>query len=119
MDYGKLISTNLRNAFRQLKGIAVDITLTKNKNVSFDFASSVTSVGTVETVPTKAVTVSKEKLIGNNTLTETIMLQREALGDITGYDKVTHRGLIWSIGPVISDDNYIMILKLVREVGHG
>ena len=114
MSYAQLVNDKVALAFRLIKDLAVDVTLNRKSN-SFDFASGNSSSTNVD-VPTKAViTTSSKKNERNTTLTE-MMFKTQDVGDIKSIDTVTISGAIWKVKRTISNDQYVTVLEIAKEV---
>jgi len=117
MGYKALINKNVAKAFNLLKDLAEVVVLVKKTGVTFDFTSLTAVENNTAGIMTKAViTDSNKSAEGHNVLTKIMLFKTQDIGNITLYDKVEYGGITWSIGPIITSDNFITIATVQKAV---
>lgn len=116
MGYLALIDANLNRAFNLAKDLAVDVTLTKQTNVGFDF-SSATTTGTPTTLTAKGIIVEKKKTSKEtNSVSTQLMLKSREVGDLTQFDTVQIGATTYRVGSVLKSNGHITLVELDKGV---
>lgn len=118
MDFNKLISTNLDNAFNLISSLAKTATLSKKVSKEFDFTN--TSVqSSYQTTFAKAILINTTKAVssssGHNSKQAQLLLKTKDASTLEMYDQVTIDKEVWNIGPVISNSGYTILLNVFKE----
>lgn len=117
MSYQKLVDANVNRAFNLIKDLASNVTLTRKNDPKFDFASATAKFSGSLTVSTKAVVLdSKKKSDDRNTVKRELLLKSKEIGDINEYSTVLINGVQWNIGATISNDEFVTVAEVYREV---
>jgi hypothetical protein len=120
MSYRALVSSNVTKAFRLLKDLAEDVTLTKRASSTFDFATQTATIVDGTPIVTKAVVTDTAKSSQDrSTAVKVAMLKNSEVGDVGLYDKVTYQGADWKIGPIITSDSFVTVVELHKEISNG
>lgn len=118
MDLKKLINSNLDKAFVAISSLAKDVVLSKKTSKEFDFSSG-TSATTSQNTTAKAILISTTKASssasGHNSKQAQLLLKTKDSNLLELYDQVTIEKEIWSIGPVISNSGYTVLLNIFKE----
>jgi hypothetical protein len=114
MGYKQLIEKSTRKAFTQLKDLAIDVTLQRKANQTFDFNTSDVSAITT-TIVVKAVVVSTKKHKERDVALKEIMLRTEEVGDLTTIDSFLIGSEVWRISEVAKNDGYVSLLTISKE----
>lgn len=116
MGYRSLIEGNVAKAFVLLKDLAEEVTLIKKTANSFDFSTQ-TATPTESNIVTKAVITDIKKSAENhNQAVKLLMLKTKEVGDISAFDKMTHKSQTWRIGPSIVTDSFVTVVEIHKEV---
>jgi len=117
VSYKNTIDANLKRAFSMIKDLATDAILNKKQSSSFDFSTG-DSVNTGNTVlVVKAILInSKKASTTSETVSKEVMLKSKEVIDISAYDTLTINSEVWKIGPVISNDGFLILATVFREV---
>jgi hypothetical protein len=117
MSYKALINSNVKLAFNLLRDLAEPVTLTKKLNSSFDFKTGNPVVTEAPSIVTKAVVTDSDKTSSeHNTATKLALFKTQDIGDISYYDKISYKNQTWSIGPLITSDNFVTVVEFQKEV---
>jgi len=116
MSYKALINRNIKTAFRLIKDLAEDVTLTKKLTSDYNFNTQVSSE-TTQTINTRAVITDSDKVSeDHNVVKKVMMFMTQDINNITAYDSVSVNSLVYKIGPLIRSDNYITVVEVYKEV---
>ena len=111
-----LLSRGVRMAFRMLQDKAEDVTLRRKPEDGYNFDTSAVNYSGESEITVKAVVTNEERK--GSVIKRTIMLMRSEVDEIRAYDELIAEGIVWNLGPVISDDGFIVIIDAYRE-GNG
>jgi hypothetical protein len=116
MGYRSLVEGNVRKAFRMVKDLASDVVLNRKPVGDFDFATSSVKKTRAETATAKAIMMSMLKgSAEHNSPRRVVLFSKTEVGDLTIYDSFTWDGVVWKLGPVLSDDGYVVTAEMYRE----
>lgn len=120
MSLRNTVTTNARLAFKLIGDLAIDVVFTPHNVDNFDFATklveeqvSIPTSLTIKAVLIKDVKKSKER---NTRQTQLLFKTEDLPNGIGHYDTVTIGSIIWKIGKPIEDNDYIMLVEIVKEV---
>lgn len=117
MGYRTLIDKSLTLAFNLLKDLAVNITLIRKTNTTFDFSTADVTKGTVANTIIKAVILDGTKTSPeHNANRKQIIFKSKGIDDITMYDSILLENETWKFGPIISNSGYIISAEIFKEV---
>jgi hypothetical protein len=117
MSYAGLVDGQLRKAFIMLKDLAKDVTIAKKTIGAFNFVTGQAAVTTDNSVVTRIVITSKEKLSRDRkTVSMDIMLKSKDVGTISDCSTVTIDGVVWKFGAATKDSGFILLTSVYREV---
>ena len=118
MDLKKILTKNIDLAFKNISSLTVDATLSKRIPKDFDFGVNPTQ-RSIQNLPVKAFILTKSKASSSQSSHSTknvqAMLKASDTIDIDLYDQLLINKEIWSIGPVISNSGYTVLLNLFKE----
>lgn len=118
MSYSKMLKTQVRNAFKLAKDLALPITL-QQKNVSdFNFTTQQPVETAITTVTTKFLKLKEGRSEGsdkNPSRYMEILLSAEDITDPDIYDKAIIGSETWNIVPPYETEGFIIKLKLSKE----
>jgi len=116
MGYAKIIDANLNLAFNQLKDLAKNVTFRKKAPIGFDFGSAEMDEGQAADTIIKAVVIDNKKTSEkHNPTKKEILFKSRGVGDITMYDSIIIDNETWKIGPIISNNGYIVFAEIFKE----
>jgi len=121
MSYASLVTKNVNFAFKAIKDLATDVTLTKKAVTGFDFGTGANTADPDVVLVTTAVITASEKggsstPSSRNTQRKSAMLKREDVGDVTFYDTITIAAEVWTLGKVIGDNGFVVTVEIFKEV---
>lgn len=120
MGYSTAIKGNVKKAFNLLKDLATVVTFTNRLNTGFNFATNTVTGATSTSKSLKVLVVDKKRDSSEeltSTLKKTLLLKSEDLGDPSIYDTVTlANGEVWNMVPPHSNDGYVLVIQLAREM---
>jgi hypothetical protein len=120
MSYNNLAKRKVKQVFKLIGDLAIDVTLAKRSVVDFNFQKVEPKTPTSETVTTKAVMLSSDKeSTEQNVMRNNLLLITEEVGDVLTYDTVTILTKVWKIGPIIKSDGFTSTVEIYREVSNG
>ena len=116
MSYKKLVGSNLRRAFKQLKDLAVDVVFIGRTEAGFDFSTKSSKDIVAESIKIKAVVLKVENRIdGTSSTIQQLLLKTEDVVDIKTYDVVKIDGLTWKVGAEIFSDTYTTLVEITKQ----
>lgn len=117
MGYNQLVKDSVDLAFNLLGDLAQTFTFSKVTNNSFNFATGALNAPTINELTIKGVMVTSRKAYPkhNTTMTKVIVKTKD-VGDISSFDKFVHNTITYKIGPVITNDGYIVEFEAFREI---
>jgi len=115
MAYRSMVQKQVRNAIRQLKDLAVEVTLIETTTTTFNFNTKEPNSSAPVSKVVKGMILSQgnTETVGSNLEME-ILLSSEDIGIPDIYDKAVVQGAEWTIVPPYKDDGYLVTLKLAR-----
>ena len=117
MSHDNLIRSNVRKAFRLLKDIAEEVTLVQGTSHSYDFATDAATIAT-KSATVKAIFIRAKTTASKDTETKlaTFIVQTEDVKDPDKYTTITTKaGIVWSVVPPCTIDNYLTELSVTRK----
>jgi hypothetical protein len=115
VNYTKLAQKSVRRAFVILKSLAVDATLSLKSNSTFSFATGDVTAVTTE-IKTKAIVVGTEKRSKDrNTIKQQLILNTESVGELSLYDTILIKDILWSLGSPLTSDGFVSLIDIYRE----
>jgi hypothetical protein len=118
MSYRNLINSQLKNAFRMLKDLAIDTTVTRKSDSGFDFSSNSVLKPKDSNVSVKVVIVDEDEGNGKDqrkVAKTTMMIQVQEVGDINVGDTIPLNGQTYRVGPIINNDQYLLLVEAFKE----
>ena len=115
MSYRKLVEAKVKQAFELIKDLAQNVVFTTKVSSEFDFESGLTTSTVVNRTIKVVVIDNKKKTSERNTIQKTFMAKTAEVGDMKLYEAVTFGGLVWKIGEVTHNDDYVTIVDVYRE----
>lgn len=116
MAYKKLIGSNLRRAFRQLKDLAVDVVFVGREEAGFNFGLKTTKDVTKTSVTLQAIVLKIESEGDTvSSRSQQLLFQTAEASDIKTYDSVEIEGFLWSVGEKVFSDNFITLVDVHRQ----
>ncbi len=112
------VQKQVRNAFKAVGDLALDITLLQKNNTEYNFGTETATATTLVTTNTKGIMVkqkrgsSKEQ---NPSVTRQLLVSAEDVSDPDIYDKVVINGVTWSIVNPYENDGYLINLTITQE----
>lgn len=119
MGYQNTVKSNVTKAFRLLKDLAVQVTLSSKANTGFDFATnSVTNVTTTSKV-IKAIPLEKRRNPSDkldSTISHSYLFKAEDVPDPTIYDTITvvSTGETWNVVPPCTNDGFTVTANVAK-----
>lgn len=115
MSYRSMVLKQVRNAFRLIGDLAINVTFLGARATEFDFGSSEAVISTSASKSIKAVKLeTKREPSDGSTNTMSIMIIAADVGDLSDYDSVKIDGDTWNIVGHISND-YTINIDLSKE----
>lgn len=115
MAYRSLIKNQVRKVFKDIKDLAIDVTLI-NKTISeFNFNTLETVAGTQTTLVTKGVVINTFKDAQKKQQATTLLLNAEDISNPDSYDKVIISGETWTIVPPFDNNGYTISVEIIRS----
>jgi len=108
-----LLSRGVRMAFRMLQDKSENITLRRKPESGYDFSDSSVNYSGESEITVEAIFTNEERKGG--AIRRTVMLMRSQVDEIRAYDELIIEGIVWNLGPVISDDGFIVVVDAYRE----
>ena len=121
MGYSSTVKGTVNKAFKMLKDLAVDVTLSSQSNTGFDFATNAVNAVAATSKPIRALPITKQRASSDSTLIQTFLIKASDLSDPSGYDTITvsdtnHTAYgVWKIVPPASNDGYTVNITVARE----
>lgn len=123
MSLRNRVTSEVRRAFKLIGDLAIDVTFTPHNITGFDFATksadetvSVPANAVIKAVLIKATKKSKSK---NTRQTQLLLKSEDLPNGINSYDTVTIGTDIWKVGKPIEDNDYIILVEIMKEGGYG
>lgn len=117
MGLSSTIKRSVRNAFKAVGDLAIDVTLQQKNNTDYDFGTNEVVSTTLITTQTKAIITGqkREAETENPSVVKTILVSAEDISDPDIYDKVVIGTETWNIVPPYKSDGFLTTLNLTRE----
>lgn len=114
MAYRALINSSLARAYRIASDLAIPVTFNR-RAVAFDFAAMET-VALSSTVVIKAIVAdAKKPSAARDVSKKELMFKTREIGDVALFDTVVISGIVWKVGDVIINGDFITILSIFKE----
>jgi hypothetical protein len=118
MAYAALIDSQLKQAFRQVKDLALDAVFQVKIAGSFNFGSKVPEDFLGQSITAKIVVFDGEKQKADSkVIKKTFMVHAKDVPDLSGIDKITFDGQTWSVGPIVKGTGFIYVAEAYRAGG--
>lgn len=116
MGYQTLIDRGLTLAFNQAKDLAIDAIFNKKDVATFDFSSGKMPAGKTTSSPIKVILIEGLKQSStHNPTKKQVMFKSKNLDDITTYDSIKISTETWKIGPILSNNGFIVLAEIYKE----
>jgi hypothetical protein len=117
MGYSSLVKKQVKQAFRQVKDLAVDVVFSQVVAQSYDFKNHSTKLDKPVTVTIKGIPMNEQaKEPSKNTLTKTLMFNSEDISLTDTYDTAIIDGVKWKPVRPFINDGYTTMVSFAREV---
>jgi len=116
MGYRSMIDGAVKTAFTASKDLAVNAQFRRKLDQNFNFGLREIDAVSMQFVTTRVlVTGTKKKNPTSNTITKTILVNSNTLGDLRNFDEVDLEGYRWTLSPPISNNGFVYMLEIYRE----
>lgn len=119
MGYRNTISSNVDKAFKLLKDLVVDVTLSSRSDTGFDFASNSAISVTTASKPIQAILISKTRPPSDkssSTVQQSFLFKAKDISDPTIYDTITIvNGGSWKVKPPYQNDGFLVTADVTKE----
>lgn len=110
----KFIKRQVKNAFKQLKGLMKEVTLQDKVVTDFDFVHTEVIEGAPKVTIIKGLLYDQIAKEGN--VVAKLVIESEDLANPDVYDKAVIDGTVWSITPEYISDGFTITLTITRVV---
>jgi len=118
MSYRNLINSSLKTAFKAVKSLADDTTLSRQSNSGFDFNSGGVDKPKSSDVPIKVIIISNDNVRSsdsNKVSKVQMMIQVQEATEINVGDTIPLNGSIYRVGPIINSDGFLFLVDAFKE----
>lgn len=118
MSYTSLIQGNIRKAFKLLKDLAEDVTLSQKSSKKFDFNTKSTETTNANVSTVKAIFVNQSNKVSKDSsgLQSSFIFKTEDIKTPDVYDTITTKdGHVWSVVPPCAVDRFLTTINVVRR----
>jgi len=117
MGLHTLVKDSVDLAFNLLGDLASDFTFTKVTNAGFSFSTGENTTPTETNLSLRGVLFTAKRAFPehNSTMTKVIVKTKD-VGDITSFDFFTHNATKYNIGPIITNDGFVIEFEALKEV---
>jgi hypothetical protein len=117
MSFKKLLDQKALQAFNMLKDLADTATFENTTVTGFDFDTG--NVEKTEAEPTVIKMVVVETKKKDSTITKVVLARLTDTGILDEFDSLTLNGVIWKIGPILSETGQVVSFEIYREGSDG
>jgi ribosomal protein L35AE/L33A len=96
-----------------LRDLAEEMILTKKNVGDFNFGTG-TANTTSQTVVIKAIAIDSSKETSSSTITKQVMFKTSEVGELSAYDAISIKGVVWRIGNPIKTNGFITVVEVFK-----
>jgi len=113
-----LIETNVNKAFKIIGDLKESVVLSSSNATGFNYTTGLPNVSTPSLHTLQAVVTFKKKKDSNSTIVELLIVSKQitAITNLDTFDKVTVRGIVYTIIPPWVDNGYTTTFIASSEV---
>jgi hypothetical protein len=114
MDYRGFIQRKVKYAFNKIGNLTTTVYFCKSTNSEFDFITGITQGIPIEVA--RKVFIEETENKDKNVLMKIILANTNEIPDLRLFDTIKINNVSWSIGNLITHNDYITKFEIFKEV---